>query len=134
MSCGQLPSSSSRPTPICNASRAARPTVKRAGANCPGSCRSALVHPLDIAAAAVAGLTTLAASGWTVRYVASDERTPDEVAQVLGAAIGQHDLRWVELTDAQMLETLVKNGLPAHSATGIVDLYISLRIGQLSLA
>jgi hypothetical protein len=69
-----------------------------------------------------------------VRYVASDERTPDEVAQVLGAAIGQHDLRWVELTDAQMLETLVKNGLPAHSATGIVDLYISLRTGQLSLA
>jgi hypothetical protein len=64
------------------------PTVKRAGANCPGSCRSALVHPLDIAAAAVAGLTTLAASGWTVRYVASDERTPDEVTQVLGAAIG----------------------------------------------
>jgi hypothetical protein len=50
---------------------------------------------------------------------------------VLGAAIGQPDLRWVELTDAQMLETLVKNRLPARSATGIVDLYISLRTGEL---
>lgn len=30
-----------------------------------------------------------------------------------------------------MLETLVKNGLPASSATGIVDLYRSLRTGQL---
>jgi hypothetical protein len=66
-----------------------------------------------------------------VRYVASDERTPDEIAHVLGAAIGQPGLRWVELTDAQMLDTLVENGLPAGSAAGIVDLYKSLRNGQL---
>ena len=102
------------------------------GANCPGSYRSALVHPLDIAAAAAEELTiSPAAPGRTVRYVASDERTPDEVAQVLGAAIGRPDLRWVELSDEQMLETLVKNGLPANSATGIVDLYTSLRTGRL---
>ena len=101
------------------------------GANCPGSYRSALVHPLDIAAAAAEELTAPAAPGRTVRYVASDERTPDEVAQVLGAAIGRPDLRWVELSDEQMRETLVKNGLSANSATGIVDLYTSLRTGRL---
>lgn len=101
------------------------------GANCAGSYRSALVHPLDIAAAAAEELTTPPEPGRTVRYVASDERTPDEIAQVLGAAIGRPDLRWVELSDEQMLETLVKNGLPARSATGIVDLYISLRTGKL---
>ena len=101
------------------------------GANCSGSYRSALVHPRDIAAAAAAELTTPATPGRTVRYVASDERTPDEVAQVLGAAIGRPDLRWVELSDAQMLDTLVQNGLPTGSATGIVDLYVSLRTGKL---
>jgi uncharacterized protein YbjT (DUF2867 family) len=101
------------------------------GANCPGSYRSALVHPVDIAAAAAEELTARPTPGRTVRYVASDERTPDEVAQVLGAAIGQPDLRWVELTDAQMLATLVDNGLPTGSAAGIVDLYKSLRSGQL---
>ena len=101
------------------------------GANCAGSYRSALVHPRDIATAAAEELTRPAAPGRTVRYVASDERTPDEVAHVLGAAIGRPDLHWVELSDEQMLETLVKNGLPARSAAGIVDLYISLRTGKL---
>lgn len=101
------------------------------GANCAGSYRSALVHPRDIAAAAAEELTTPAATGRTVRYVASDEWTPDEVARVLGAAIGRPDLRWVELSDAQMLEILAKNGLPTSSAVGIVDLYVSLRTGKL---
>jgi hypothetical protein len=53
------------------------------------------------------------------------------LAHVLGTAIGQPNLRWVELTDAQMLETLVNNGLPVGSAAGIVDFYKSLRSGQL---
>ena len=101
------------------------------GANCAGSHRSALVHPRDVAAAAAEELTAPAAPGRTVRYVASDERTPAEVAQVLGAAIGRPDLRWVELSDAQMRETLVNNGLPASSAAGLVDLYRSLRTGAL---
>ena len=59
------------------------------GVNCPGSHRSALVHPLDIAAAADEELTSYAHAGRTVRYVASDNRTPDEVAQMLGTAIGR---------------------------------------------
>ena len=101
------------------------------GANCPGDYRSPLVHPRDIAAAAAEELTRPASPGRTVRYVASDERTPAEVAHVLGAAIGRPNLRWVALSDEQMLATLIDNGLPASSATGIVDLYRSLRTGQL---
>lgn len=100
------------------------------GANIAGSHRGALVHPLDIAAAAAEELTNPAA-GRTVRYVASDERTSDEVARVLGAAIGRPDLRWVEFSDEQMRENLLQNGLPASTADGIVDIYISLRTGQL---
>jgi len=102
------------------------------GVNYPGSTRVAYVHPLDIAAAAAEELARpFAKAGPTVRYVASDERTADEVAQVLGAAIGRPDLRWVALTDAQMQENMVKNGVPAARAAEVVDIYVSIRSGAL---
>ncbi|GAB3638369.1 NmrA family NAD(P)-binding protein [Hymenobacter arcticus] len=101
------------------------------GVNYPGSTRVAFVHPLDIAAAAADELTTPAAPGRHVRYVASDERTADEVAQVLGTAIGQPNLPWLALTDAQMQHNLVGHGLPAHRAAEIVDIYASISNGTL---
>jgi uncharacterized protein YbjT (DUF2867 family) len=103
------------------------------GANCPGSYRVALVHPRDIAAAAAEELTRPAAeASRTVRYVASDERTQDEVAQALGAAIGRPDLRWVAFTDEQMQANLLQNGLPASTAADIVDIYASMSNGTLA--
>ncbi|MGI4744124.1 MAG: NAD(P)H-binding protein [Janthinobacterium lividum] len=102
------------------------------GANCANTCRVALVHPRDIAAAAAEELTTPAApASRTVRYVASDERTPDEVARVLGAAIGRPELRWVAFSDEQMRENLLKNGLPPSTAADIVDIYASMSSGAL---
>ena len=100
------------------------------GANCAGNYRVALVHPRDIAAAAAEELTNPAAR--TVRYVASCEHTQDEVAQALGAAIGQPDLRWVAFTDEQMRDNLLKNGLPASTAADIVDIYASMNSGALA--
>ena len=101
------------------------------GANCAGNRKIALVHPRDIAAAAAEELTRPATSGRTVRYVASDERTQAEVAQALGAAIGQPDLRWVTFTDEQMRENLLKNGLPPRTAADVVDIYASMSSGAL---
>lgn len=102
------------------------------GVNYPGSTRVAYVHSLDIAAAAAEELARpFAEASPTVRYVASDERTADEVAQVLGAALGRPDLRWVALTDAQMQESLVKNGVPAARAAEVADIYASIRSGAL---
>jgi uncharacterized protein YbjT (DUF2867 family) len=103
------------------------------GANCAGNYRVALVHPRDIAAAAAEELASPAAPvGRSIRYVASDERTQDEVAQALGAAIGRPDLRWVAFTDEQMRENLLKNGLPASTAADIVDIYASMNSGALA--
>ena len=102
------------------------------GANCAGDRRVALVHPRDIAAAAAEELANpTATAGRTVRYVASDERTPDEVAHVLGTAIGRPDLRWVAFSDGQMRENLLKNGLPTSTAADIVDIYASMNSGAL---
>lgn len=102
------------------------------GANCAGNYRVALVHPRDIAAAAAEELTNPEATGRTSRYVASDERTQDEVAQALGSAIGQPDLRWVAFTDEQMRTNLLQNGLPASTAADIVDIYASMSSGVLA--
>jgi uncharacterized protein YbjT (DUF2867 family) len=103
------------------------------GANCAGNYRVALVHPRDIAAAAAEELTKPdVPTGRTIRYVASDERTQDEVAQALGDAIGQPDLRWVAFTDEQMRENLLKNGLPASTAADIVAIYASMNSGTLA--
>jgi uncharacterized protein YbjT (DUF2867 family) len=101
------------------------------GANCVGNRKIALVHPRDIAAAAAEELTQSVAVGRTVRYIASDERTQEEVAHALGAAIGQPDLRWVAFSDEQMRENLLKNGLPASTAADVVDIYASMNSGAL---
>ena len=102
------------------------------GVNYAGNVKVAFVHPVDIAAAAADELTKPgAATSPNVRYVASDERTADEVAHVLGAAIGKPDLRWVACTDAQMQERLVSYGLPANRAAEVVDIYTSINSGAL---
>ena len=101
------------------------------GVNYPGNTRVAFVHPLDIARAAAEELTAPATPGRHVRYVASDERTADEVAQVLGAAIGQPHLPWLAFTNAQMQASLTSHGLPADRAAEIVAIYVSIRTGAL---
>ena len=101
------------------------------GSNYGGEAGIVMVAPADIAAAAAEELTTPAAPGPHVRYVASDERTPNEIARVLGAAIGQPDLKWVAFGDAQMQAALEHRGLPAPAVTSMVDLGRSIQNGAL---
>lgn len=102
------------------------------GANYAGNVKVAFVHPSDIATAAAEELTNPSTTaGQNVRYVASDERTADEVAQAFGAAIGQPDLKWMAFTDEQMRENMVKNGVPVTRADEVVDIYASINSGKL---
>jgi uncharacterized protein YbjT (DUF2867 family) len=101
------------------------------GVNYDGNTRVAFVHTLDIASAAADELTTPATNGRHVRYVASDERTANEVAQVFGAAIGRPDLQWVGFTNEQMQENLVRAGVPGSRVGDIVDIYASIGNGTL---
>ena len=89
-----------------------------------------LVHPEDIAAAAQDELET-AATGKNVRYVVSDERTANEIAGVLGAAIGKPDLKWLTFTNEQTQERLEKKGVPVHIAAKLVEMGASLHSGSL---
>jgi len=56
-----------------------------------------------------------------IRYVASDEVTPNEMAAVLGGAIGKPDLKWVTLSDDQWLKALISAGMNPNSARGLVE-------------
>lgn len=101
------------------------------GSSYGGEVGIVLVDPADIATAAAEELTRAAAPGRTVRYVASDERTPDDIARVLGAAIGQPDLRWVAFGDAQMQAALEQRGMPAPAVASMMDLGRSIQNGAL---
>jgi len=100
------------------------------GANYGGDDRIVLVSPVDIAAVAADELVK-PATGKTIRYVASDERTASEIAQVLGTAIGKPDLQWLVLTNEQMKEGMEMRGLPAHIIASFVELGASLHSGAL---
>ena len=100
------------------------PAIKSAGimaANYGGDDRTVLVAPSDIAAAVVEEFET-PAEGRHIRYVASDELTCNEVARILGEAIGKPDLKWIVILAEQVQSRLEAAGMPPHMAARLVEL------------
>ena len=85
----------------------------------------------DIAEAAAEELLQLEFSGHSVRYLASDERTPADVAKVLGTAIGQPDLPFVEFSDNDTLEGMKGAGLPEEVAKNYAEMGQAMRTGKM---
>lgn len=111
------------------------PMIK--GANIMGSNfgstdeKMVLTDTSDIAEAALEELLTLEFKGHTVRYIASDERHPNEIAAVLGAAVGKPALAWVSFTDEQTLNGMLQAGLSSAIANGYTEMGKSIREGKL---
>lgn len=101
------------------------------GTNYGGDDRLVMVAPSDIAAVAAEELETPSSTGSRVRYIASDDLTASEVAQVLGAAIGKPDLEWVVFSDEQVNDAMIKAGMPASFVAGFVELGASIHNGIL---
>ena len=89
-----------------------------------------LVHPTDIAAAAAQEFQQ-GFSGKSYRYIASDERRLEEVASVLGKAIGKPDLQWVEFTDEQAFDGMKQAGLSDPIANTYIEMGSAMRKGLL---
>ncbi|MBF4518247.1 NAD(P)H-binding protein [Flavobacterium sp. ANB] len=83
------------------------------------------VSPNDIAQAIADELLT-PLDGRKVRYVASEELTGHETARILGNAIGKPDLKWVLISDEEVLAGLVKVGIQPKIANGLVEMYAGL--------
>jgi uncharacterized protein YbjT (DUF2867 family) len=95
-----------------------------------GDQKEPWVSPLDIAAT-IAEEMEKSFAGRTVRYIASEEVSANEVASVLGKAIGNPNLQWLVITDEQLLEGMLTAGLNAQIARGMVEMQASQRSGLL---
>ena len=90
-----------------------------------------LVSPIDIAAAIVHELTTEQPERRKVRYVASEELTGNEVATILGAAIGKPDLKWIVIPDEQFLNGMKAFDMNESFAKSFVEMNASIRKGAI---
>ena len=95
-----------------------------------GGIKEPWVSPVDIAAV-VAEEIVKPFEGRAIRYVASDELTCDKVADILGAAIGKPDLKWIAIPDDELLNGLLAAGMNPAIANGYVEMNISRRNGIL---
>jgi uncharacterized protein YbjT (DUF2867 family) len=88
------------------------------------------VSPIDIASA-IAEEITIPYTERNIRYVASDEFTYDELARILGKAIGNPELRWIALTDEQMNNGMISVGMKPDIAVGLTEMCAAINSGLL---
>lgn len=93
-----------------------------------GDDKVAFVSPKDIAVAAYEELTN-PLEGKKVRYVASEELTCNEAAAILGNEIGKPDLKWITITEEQMLNAFLNMGIPAQLANDLVAMQAATHSG-----
>jgi uncharacterized protein YbjT (DUF2867 family) len=84
--------------------------------------------PIDIATAIAKEITT-PLTGKKVQYVASEELTCNEVAGILGAAIGKPDLQWSLITDEQLQSRYESFGMNKLIAAGLVEMQANKHTG-----
>lgn len=95
-----------------------------------GDKKEPWVSPLDIAAA-IAEEIESPFEGKTARYIASDEVSPNEIAQVLGKAIGNPSLKWMVVPDEQMHKGMLDMGMNEWIANGFIQMQAAQRDGSL---
>jgi len=101
------------------------------GSTQPADHSLVLTDTSDIADVAFEELNSLTFKGYSIRYIASDERTWTEIASVLGAAIGKPELPFVEFTDEQSEQGMKQMGLPEAIVHGYVEMGQALRSGDM---
>lgn len=107
--------------------------IKTKGAivsNYGGDQKEPWVSPLDIGEV-IAEEMEMPFAGRTVRYIASDEVSPNEIAAALGEAIGKPDLEWTVIPDEQLLSGWLSIGFNPQIANGFVEMQASQGTGKL---
>lgn len=99
-------------------------------ANYGGADINALVSAEDIADAITQELESQEA-GRKVRYVLSEELTCNEVASILGDAIGKPDLQWMTISDEQQLSGYKAFGMNESLANEFVQMNASIHNGKI---
>lgn len=94
-----------------------------------GNDRTVFVSPKDIADAVAEELLLLPEKN-TIRYVGSEELTCNEAAKIIGTAVGKPWLKWVLLSDKQMLQGLKMAKLPEKLAETLVEMQAVMHSGK----
>ncbi len=95
-----------------------------------GDQKEPWVSPLDIAAT-IAEEMEKPFEGRTIRYIASDEVSPNEMAKILGEAIGKPDLKWMVIPEEQLLSGMLATGMNEWIAKGFIEMQASQGNGVL---
>lgn len=90
-----------------------------------------LTDPGDIAEVAFEELSNLNFTGHSVRYIASDERSTDDIAKILGTAIGKPQLPWVTFSDEQAYGGMMQMALPDNLAKNYTEMGHALHSGAM---
>jgi len=94
-----------------------------------GEDRIVFVSPKDIADAVAEELLLLPKEK-TIRYVGSEEMTCNEAARIIGTAVGKPWLKWVLLSDKEMLQGLKLAKLPEKLAETLVEMQAAMHSGK----
>lgn len=89
-----------------------------------------LTHPMDIASAAFDELSATSRSGKNVRYVVSDELSTDEIARILGTAVGKPELQWIRFSDEDALNGMIQAGLSPDVSKKLVEMGQAVQRGD----
>lgn len=92
------------------------------GGNYGDNTTMVLAHPNDIAAVVAEELQKSAPAGTHIRYIASDERTTTDIANVLSDAIGKPGVPWINFTDADTYNGMLQAGLSEEVAKNYVEM------------
>ena len=90
-----------------------------------------LVHTNDIAEIAAEELLALNFRGQSVRYIAGDEKTSAEIAEILSAAANKPGTPWVVFSDEQALDGMRRAGLAETFAEAYTSMGKALREGKM---
>ncbi|GAB2622877.1 NmrA family NAD(P)-binding protein [Emticicia sediminis] len=110
------------------------PVIKSTGtiyANYGGDKKFEMVSPLDIASAIADEIESTSVHR-KVRYVSSDELTGNEIARVLGEAIGKPDLKWIVISDEEALKGYMDIGFSEILSKNLVEMFSSVHSGKLA--
>ncbi|EDM37920.1 hypothetical protein PBAL39_15884 [Pedobacter sp. BAL39] len=99
-------------------------------ANYGGDNMNILVSPDDIASV-ISEEMEKPFEGRSVRYIASEELTCNEVAEILGEAIGKPYLKWPAISNKMLANTMLKRGMNEKMVKGIVEMGAAARAGKL---
>ncbi|RDC56263.1 NAD-dependent epimerase/dehydratase family protein [Pedobacter chinensis] len=95
-----------------------------------GDKKEPWVSPLDIAAT-IADEMEKPFNGRTVHYQASEEVSPNEIAQSIGNAIGKPDLKWEVIPADKLLDQMLSAGVNEWIANGMVEMQKAQQTGSL---